>query len=417
MAYSGFGSMIRWMAMVAGLILIVAGCFLVFQLRQFQSRIDDLKDAGYPISFAHLQHEAADPEQDLLTWVRRTRPQLETFHAGIHATQTQADGFFAVARFSDEFLAEFDRLCTEECPELFPMIEKASRCTDMSVRNSPVINGSIQGSRDDLTFAISDLSTMARALLIRSRVLAFRGQAEEAVECGLQAMRLGRIASQRVDGVVNLAEIWGISGFGMIMICDVISKQPVSDRTREQINEEIERLDVFAADETSLRAERASIIEHLADHGIRHVVINGNSVLDQFESLEKVSGLEFYEFDFVAPDSRWWKSGPFVSQTMSVWAEYRRDSLARQISWLRALRIINALTANRDSLTRPEIDRAYLVSIGVPEAMTVDTVTGKTMLVRHINDRWVVYSPGFDGTDDEGAFGVDLGLGWSSDAG
>ncbi len=80
------------------------------------------------------------------------------------------------------------------------------------------------------------------------------------------------------------------------------------------------------------------------------------------------------------------------------------------ISEVRALRIISALQAVDHAGDREQWDRQYLTSIGVPDEMTVDILTGDSMIVRRQDDQWLVYSVGDDGLDDRGSAAADHGL-------
>ena len=83
-----------------------------------------------------------------------------------------------------------------------------------------------------------------------------------------------------------------------------------------------------------------------------------------------------------------------------------RIANSRIKSQVRGLRIVNALTRNPESVDK-EIDQAYLLSIRVPQPMTIDTMNGQPMQVKLMKDQtgvqWMVYSVGEDLVDDGGS--------------
>ena len=66
-----------------------------------------------------------------------------------------------------------------------------------------------------------------------------------------------------------------------------------------------------------------------------------------------------------------------------------RLSNVRVKSRVRGLRIVNALTENPESAEK-EITKQYLVSLGVPEPMTIDTMNGEPIKVKRIDDQCLV---------------------------
>ena len=78
-----------------------------------------------------------------------------------------------------------------------------------------------------------------------------------------------------------------------------------------------------------------------------------------------------------------------------------RHASSRLKSQVRGLRIVSALTANLDSAEQ-EITKEYLIGLGVPESMTVDTMNGELMKVKRTDEQWLVYSVGLNLADDGG---------------
>lgn len=82
-----------------------------------------------------------------------------------------------------------------------------------------------------------------------------------------------------------------------------------------------------------------------------------------------------------------------------------RQAVDRLRSWVRALRIINGLTANPEKakVVQDGVTKEALVALGIPGSMMVDTVTGELMKIKRKGDAWVVYSVGEDKLDDGGS--------------
>ncbi|MFV1991696.1 MAG: hypothetical protein ACC652_13265, partial [Acidimicrobiales bacterium] len=73
----------------------------------------------------------------------------------------------------------------------------------------------------------------------------------------------------------------------------------------------------------------------------------------------------------------------------------------RDVALLRALRIVNAITAYTQREGHPPTG---LDSLGLPEASTIDPFSGAPLKLKQTDDGWVVYTVYKNGTDEGGDF-------------
>jgi hypothetical protein len=167
------------------------------------------------------------------------------------------------------------------------------------------------------------------------------------------------------------------------------------------LNREIELSE--AADDylESLITERACGIEYVSQMGIFHMANSGKGYLDvindEIENCRKQPFEQNFEFEANYSSLRdGWAAGSILPALQQL-----RMASARTTSYLRALRIINELVAHPEATDR-EITPSYLMEIGVPKAMMIDTMTGDPMKIKRLDNRWVVYSVGWNRKDDGG---------------
>ena len=80
----------------------------------------------------------------------------------------------------------------------------------------------------------------------------------------------------------------------------------------------------------------------------------------------------------------------------------------RTTAIMRSLRVYNKLATHRQGAETVELD-----GLGLPKLATIDPFSGEPLVVKRINDGWMVYSMGENGVDDGGNFKdqKDCGLG------
>ena len=89
-----------------------------------------------------------------------------------------------------------------------------------------------------------------------------------------------------------------------------------------------------------------------------------------------------------------------------------RDQFGGEVAMNRVLRILLALHTADDAADRDSWSPEYLQSIGVPKDFTIDPYTGDPMTIKRVNNQWLVYSCGYDHTDDGGDCELDLRYGF-----
>jgi hypothetical protein len=142
-------------------------------------------------------------------------------------------------------------------------------------------------------------------------------------------------------------------------------------------------------------------------------------VLKHLDKQLQRARLEVYEDDYEMEEYSLLKHGPFLNAIRDSAEFYRRDQVT-SIARLRGLNLINALIRNNvapEDFEARDDKQEFLISIGVPQRMTVDTCTGQTMPVKFVDGRWRAYSVGLDTIDNGGDISADSGLTWQTEEG
>ena len=98
-------------------------------------------------------------------------------------------------------------------------------------------------------------------------------------------------------------------------------------------------------------------------------------------------------------------------QSLSAGFVHLREQFGGGVAMNRVLRILLALHMADDAKDRTTWPAEYLVGLGVPEASTIDPFTDKPLTIKRVNNRWLVYSYGYDRADDGGDWQRDLRFG------
>ncbi|MGI9519742.1 MAG: hypothetical protein ACR2NP_21995 [Pirellulaceae bacterium] len=384
---------------LGGVILILlAGGFVLERLSRFNSRVASLKEQGQPVCYADLTHEVEEGKSDALPLLFEAAPSANAFFGELSERQLWRK------RVSEDLVEQFEELAATY-PDLFPLLSKASQCEDISISIS-------DGKLPENDLHRVPFQAVSEVMQLRIRVLAAQGKPDDAVRAGIELLRLSRLLEQHTTTLVGrFTTTLDCRKMAVYALHDVLVAYPISDAVRLALNEELELHGSMDAFNRSIPGERAAVIETIGRQAISPTAFNGMAALDYFEDLQRHCqqpvirlAADFHDFDMIENRTSWF--------AQSVAPGYRNvlalECLA--ISEVRALRIISALQTVPDGTDRDAWDREYLDSIGVPEKMTIDILTGDAMIVRRQDDQWLVYSVGKNGIDDQGRASADHGL-------
>ncbi len=385
--------LLSFAAIVMALLILIAGSILLYRLQQFRAAVNHLQADGYPVSISDLTQPAANYGQQASHLFNRLAAPLSSFEKEMWVDNEALD-----RPVDDDMIARFDEL-QKAYPNVFPLIDKLSKETTIAL--------DLEGDHDTFLESVIErmtrLRSCARVLAWKVRILAAQGKPDEAIAAGLEIFQLCRLFDQ-YPMIISQLVVNACRGIGIGAIHEVIANHTISDPTRELLNRELELQDVMPGCAQCLVGERAFGIEAISEIGTVQMALAGNRYLDLLGDEIKNSAKQPFERQQSVDgrDSEWtsgWTNG--YSAGLFTAFEQFRTGIARTRSNLRSLRIINALQA-RPNAEADTITQDYLVEIGVPQSMTVDTMNGELMKIKRDENRWIVYSVGPDREDDGG---------------
>ncbi len=378
-------------SVVAAILVLTAGSILLYRLTQFRAAVERLKSQGQPVSFADLNQPETEVGRAAQLVFNRLQTQLTAFETEMYVDKEVMDRPVA-----DEMIARFNEL-SNAYPSVYPLLDQLAEKSQISTE----LEGNSQENLEVLLDRVQKLRSCARVLAWKMRIQSAQQQPDEAIATGLQIMRIGHLADQHPT-VVSLLVGNAIRGIAISRIHDVVVNNPVSGEALEQLNAELERQGAANAYLESLKTERPIGIELLSDMGLFQMAYSGTGYLEIVEDEIRNADKESFQQDFVVESGYSpWINGALGHSLLPAFQATRR-SVARIRSQLRALRIISALQSHPEA-TSKTITPEYLVEIGVPESMTVDTMNGEPMKVKFEDGHWIVYSVGPDLKDNGGS--------------
>ncbi len=377
------------------LIVFTGGGFVFYRLAKFRSAVSELKADRQPVSLLDLAVPIPIDGPNSSIHLRRLATPLKSFEEEMFAVGNEV----LSEPVDDEVIAKFHEI-EKAYPDVFPLIDK--------VIADYTIEIDVTGEFDeDLTNYLEDcqlLRSCARVMSWEMRILEAEGKPDEAVEVGLEILKLTRLFDAYPTIVAQLVRV-ACRGIAIQAIHDVIIEHPVSDEIREKLNVELALLDGVSDYRHSLVTERAVGIESVSEQNMFQIAMNGVGYLDYVASQIENADKEGFERDLSFEEDFSYIVDGLLTGGIIPALQQTRHAIDRLRSWVRALRIINGLTANPEKakVVQDGATKEALAALGIPEVMMVDTVTGELMKVTRKGDAWVVYSVGADKVDDGGS--------------
>ena len=377
-------------AFVAGALVLVAGSLLLFRLMQFRSAVNQIQNQGFPVSTSDLRKPVDDKENSTTILLNRLAAPLSSFEE-----EMWIDEEVMQRPVDEEMIQRFNEI-NSAYPNVFPLIEELSRATELNLE----LDGDGQEFLDDLLEQTGIVRSSARVLAWKMRILAADGKPDDAIATGLQIFHLSRLFDQ-CPMILSHLFTNACRGIAVDQIHEIIVNDPITDETRRRLNRELEAQDTLRGYAPSLIGERAFGIEAISEMGIFQMAYGGKGYLDVIgEEIDNADKEHYEQERFVQSRYSDLMNGWFGASLFPALEQVRNSSSLTR-SKLRALRIISALQTQPDSVTAA-ISPDYLVKIGVPPAMIMDTMNGEPMKVKRVDDRWIVYSVGANLVDDGG---------------
>lgn len=417
-------------AVVVVALALIANGFMAWRVdHKLQTRIAEIRAAGYPATIADLAPEPIPADQNAAAHIQKLIPRLDAFGKNqAHFYDRTPDGrAYDAARDRDEAPTaeqiEAIRAIVDKYPDIAVGIAAAAACeqyaslADFSVNHNQLIEHSLEH--------VQKIRSIARFADWRMEVLTNDGQADAAVRLGIQVLEIARLCNSEPLLVNYLV---GIAVRMMVArpIYDALSTGEVSPETLQALEKELAIHDDPEQLVHVLKTEQAFGISVASEGGVAPQIEEINPVWLKLvgwpvKSLF-VDSLDVYEDHFELAQKPWCEirgrfdaDGSIKASNHGVLGDLLAPVLgaayiahSRNQAMIRSLRIAGALASYRQQHGRDARDLSDLV---IPKEVTIDPFTGEPLKTRHTDDGWVIYTVMQNGIDDGGDFKDQLDYG------
>ncbi len=400
-----FAQFVKWTALVAvvfvALVVVVTLSIGWWISRQFDQRVADLRAAGQPASISDLAPEPVPPGEDAAVLLRQVAADTRAFVDRAYKIYDLGDG-----EPSEEQLAAVrDLIVTYE--HIFPVIHEASL--------RPQYSSQVDYSQPDETVRSQELldnisgnRAFARALRIRADVLSAEGEREEAVQAGVDLLRLCRHFDQE-PALVGYLVALACRESGIDSINRTLRDGVVSRAVRTTLETELALHDDMAGFQQALLTERAYSLDAYRNmvQGLDWLPPawffkrSAVAMADQMDQLYAVADRPSYETEGERAEMKVAAADHTLLKLAWPSIDATWDARDRVRANLRCLRILNALQAFEEKNGN---EPAELANLGLPIEVTTDPFTGEPLKWRKTDAGWLIYSVGRDGVDNGGQF-------------
>jgi hypothetical protein len=418
----------RWMQLAIGLLSVVvilaaADGFMIWRTdARLSAKIAEIRAAGDPASIADLAPQPIPADQNAAAYLEKVAPRLDQF-AGEH-------GRFFNTPIGKAFEAADDRgepptgeqiaairAIVEKYPDIQTALAAAAACDQYASLADFTLNQQAF-LQELLDKRIGRARTAARFNDWRTLLLMADGKPNEAVEVGLQSLKLARLHDAEpllVNQLVGVA----LRAIASRDLYDALTSGSVTPQLHDAIDQELVRHDDPQRLAKTLKSERAYGIALTASLAETPLCPNCNPWLEKVFGWPMkrfyLNAVDYYDVELAAVARPWYETRKMASHGDSqattgygvladlllpaLQASY--DAEGRNVVTLRALRIFNALARYRDEHGR---EASGLQDLSLPKEATIDPFSGEPLKVKRTDEGWVIYSVGTNGIDDGGDF-------------
>jgi hypothetical protein len=403
------------LAILVAIALIANGALAWWAEWRLDSRLDAIRESGAPASIAELEPEPIRDGENAAAILQEIRPRLEEFGKdygrffttplGKAYDEAQDRGEPATAEQTGAIRAILDKY-----PDVEQAIARAANCEhyasqlDYSLNHTEFLGQLLE---------VTPISrTAARFLAWRGEVLLADGQHEQAVECGLQLLRIARLSENEPTLMAYLVAI-ATQQYASNIIYDAMAAGPISPDLHASLDDELARQNDPQRLARVLKSERAvnadwiktwvngeyAVLVHLLGWQLKGYQAG---VLDAMKEQIAIVAQPWHKMQarLQQVDSQVSQHGVLAELLVpAIKAAYHAH--ARSLAVSRSLRIFNALRQYAEEQGR---EAEGLADLNLPEAATIDPYSGEPLKLKLTDDGWVIYSVMENGTDDGGDF-------------
>ena len=391
MPRSTFGRLIEWSVYSVMGCAIFCGCWAAWRAHAYDTCLQQLAAQGHPISLAHLQtDEDKGSQEDGWQQLQALRGPLEQYNM----TLFRFSDSFVVDEVAPETLALHAQL-SEQFPELDTQLRTAISADTWGY--------SMDDAETELIESTKLLKSAAWMLVFHGRCLQARGDREGSHDNCLQLLRLGDRAG-KLPTVVNFLSGQSVRSMALQHTAEWLGTFEATPEQIEVLSKQLEQASAMDDLKLALETERAFAIDSLPISG---AIVAGKKLLQYFE--HEIANCEFESHER-KPYELGFAEAPWISEIYPA-LNTARQAADRLVSQTRGLQILLAVESRQANdpdwaLTQQNLER--LIEQDLAEDDTMDTVSGKTLVVQVTAEKVLVYSIGPNKKDDQGHPALDF---------
>ncbi len=273
---------LKWSGIVlAGLvaILLVANAWFVWTTdTRLERQLQDIRDAGDPLTLAELARPPIPPEKNATTYLRRAEADV----AAIEKATADLPGVYQYpgrpmsSGDQEKVKAAFDAYANA-----IPLLEQAATCPDYDEQLDYTV--SAQQFTSQLIDLVNKNHPTARVLRARAMLQVAEGKRNEAVQTALMIFRLAR-HFDRNPAIINYLVANAVRGIAIDSVNVSLQTGPVSNDVRDALDAELarqERMDQYA---WALKSDRAFGLDSLRAFPLRNFWLLSRGFWNRIES-------------------------------------------------------------------------------------------------------------------------------------
>ena len=417
---------LKWAGIgLAGLVtilLIINAVAVWITSSQVECRLAAIRAAGDPISIADFHTEAVAPEKDAVTYLRRAQSDAEALSAELaplwknHPEQRIYLDDAEIKAIESAFAAY---------PKVIPLLEQAANCTGYSMNF-----GKDAANTVDAIEALMENAQEGRMfarLLCQYRffVLLSKNKHDEAVQSSITLLKLCRLLEKDPTFINFLVNACACRGIAIRCANEALQAGPVSDNSRQELENELAKIDMRQAYLQAMKSERAFSLDRFEEMYSQlwpsRVFLNRETLgcLDVYDWIitRATAALPENASNPPANISPTPPSSGVLGQLLLPSLKATETAANRVEAQIRVIRVINALGRrnNQENPQKPPL--ADLSDLGLPKSATTDPFNGKPLIVKKVDGGWLVYSVGENKVDDGGELEEESGTGKQLDIG
>jgi hypothetical protein len=402
---------------------LLANSFMIWRTeRRLQARIDAIRAAGDPATIADLTPKPIPPDENAAYHLEQIAPRLDEFSKEHwqFLDKTPLGKAYDTALDRNEYASKEQldaiRQILDRYPDIDAGLAAAAACNqyaslmDFNVSHQQLL-------QEVMEDRAQRIRALARFVNWRMEVLVQQGHTDEAVQLGIQLLKVARLSNSEpllINYLVGVA----IRGIANRAIYEAVSAGNVSPETLTTLDEELTRLDDPQELARALKTEQAFGISYISESGVfqgestspilikllgwpmKSMFVDSLGVFDDLFPLTKEQWFEFR--DRLTPDGRLDASA--YGTMGELWmpgllAAY--SSHSRNLANIRSIRIVSALARYRQEHGR---EASGLDELALPKRMTTDPFSGQPLKLKYTTDGWLIYTVMQNGIDDGGDY-------------